>query len=281
MTRIGGFWLSIVRTCTGLVWVRRSLRSPMRVGLEKERVVHLARRMAGREVELGEIIVVALDVRPFGDGKAHLGENGGDLVHHLADRMDAAGLDARQGDRQRDVERLALELRLERRPLEHRAPRRERFRDLILQRVDRRALRSCARPARACRAWRAARKSIPSCRARRRAPLRARSRRDALSIAASVSRSRAERSDMPWKLPARAARSSPVSAGTGPALALSPPSRSRAGRAIWRLQAAFGSAPFACSTIAANAAGSEMARSDSTLRSTSIPAVARPEINRL
>ena len=40
-------------------------------------------------------------------------------------------------------------------------------------------------------------------------------------------------------------------------------------------------APFACSTIAAKAAGSVMARSDSTLRSTSIPAAARPEINRL
>src|ERR1700733_13603928 len=38
--------------------------------------------------------VVALDVRPFGDREAHLGKNGGDLVHHLADRMDAPGLDA-------------------------------------------------------------------------------------------------------------------------------------------------------------------------------------------
>ncbi len=84
------------------------------VGLEKERVVHLARRMAGREVELGEIIIVAFDVRPFGDRKTHLGENGGDLVHHLADRMDAAGLDAGQGNREGDIDRLALELGLER-----------------------------------------------------------------------------------------------------------------------------------------------------------------------
>ena len=149
------------------------------VGLEKERVVHLARRMAGREVELGEIVVVALDVRPFGDRKAHVGENGGDLVHHLADRMDAAGLDAGQADGQRDVERLALELRLERRALQHRAPRRERLRDLILQRIDGRAVRLCARRARACRASRAARRSIPSCRARRRARPRARFRRRA------------------------------------------------------------------------------------------------------
>ncbi len=103
--------------------------------------MHLARRMAGREIELGEVIVVALDVRPFGDGEAHFGENGGDLVHHLADRMDATGLDAVQGNRQRDVQRLALELGLKPRALEDRAPRRQRFRDLILQRIDGRALR--------------------------------------------------------------------------------------------------------------------------------------------
>ena len=117
----------------------QNLALALGVGLEEERVVHLARRMAGREVELGEIVVVALDVRPFGDREAHLGENGDDLVHHLADRMDAPGLDAAQGNRQRDVERLALELGLEPRALEHRASRDKRFRDLILQRIDGRA----------------------------------------------------------------------------------------------------------------------------------------------
>src|SRR5580704_7978874 len=111
------------------------------IRLEEERVVHLERRMAGREVELGEIVVVAFDVRPLGDGEAHLSENGGDLVHHLADRMDAPSLGAGQRDGQGDVERLALELRLEGRALEHRAPRRQRLRDLILQRVDGCALR--------------------------------------------------------------------------------------------------------------------------------------------
>ena len=119
----------------------QDLALAMRAGGEKERVVHLARRVAGREVELGEIIVVALDVRPFGDRKAHVGENRDDLVHDLADRMDAAGLDARQADRQGHIDRLALELRLEGGVLQHRAPRRERLRDLILQRVDGRAMR--------------------------------------------------------------------------------------------------------------------------------------------
>src|SRR5208282_1074751 len=46
--------------------------------------------MAGREIQLGEIIIVSFDIRPFGDGKAHVGENRGEFVHHLADRMDAA-----------------------------------------------------------------------------------------------------------------------------------------------------------------------------------------------
>ena len=141
MTRIGGFWREhrahLHRARVGA----QNLSLALVIRLEEERVVHLARGMAGREVELGEIVVVALDVRPFGDGKAHLSENGGDLVHHLADRMDAAGLDAGQRDGQGDVERLALELRLEGRALEHRAPRRERLRDLILQRIDGRALR--------------------------------------------------------------------------------------------------------------------------------------------
>ena len=127
MTRIGGFCVSIVRTCTGLVWVRSSLRSPVGVGREEERVVHFARGMAGREVELGEIVVVALDVRPLGDGEAHVGEDRRDLVDHLADRVDAAGLDARGAHGQRHVERLGLQPRLERGRLQHRAPRGERL----------------------------------------------------------------------------------------------------------------------------------------------------------
>ena len=165
------------------------------IGLEKERVVHLARRMAGREVELGEIVVVALDVRPFGDGEAHLGENGDDLVHHLADRMDAPGLDAGQGNRQRDVERLALELGLKRRALEHRAPRRERFRDLILQRIDGRALRfTLVRRELAERGEQRGNRSLLAERSDARGLERAFVA--ALSIAASVSRSRADRSDI-------------------------------------------------------------------------------------
>ena len=44
MTRIGGFCVSMVRICTGEVWVRRSMRSPSGPRVEEEGVVHLARR---------------------------------------------------------------------------------------------------------------------------------------------------------------------------------------------------------------------------------------------
>src|SRR5262249_57319433 len=59
---------------------RRSMRAQKKlrsIGLwfEKERVLHLPCRMTFREVELGEIVIVGLDVGPFGHGEAHVGEN--------------------------------------------------------------------------------------------------------------------------------------------------------------------------------------------------------------
>ena len=50
----------------------------------------LPRGMLGRDVERGEIVEVGLDVGAFGDREAHIGEDLGDLVDHLADRVDAA-----------------------------------------------------------------------------------------------------------------------------------------------------------------------------------------------
>ena len=35
ITRIGGFWISMVRICTGEVWVRSSIREPSGFGLKK------------------------------------------------------------------------------------------------------------------------------------------------------------------------------------------------------------------------------------------------------
>ena len=57
---------------------------------EIERVVHLPRRMIGRDVELGEVVVVVFDVGTFGDRETQIGEDRGDLVQHLADGMDGA-----------------------------------------------------------------------------------------------------------------------------------------------------------------------------------------------
>ena len=109
MTRIGGFCVSMVRICTGEVCVRKSIREPSGLRVEEERVVHLARRMADREIRGREVVVVGLDVRPFGDRKAHVGEDRGELVDHLADRMDAAGLSGAGAHRQGDVDGLGVE----------------------------------------------------------------------------------------------------------------------------------------------------------------------------
>ena len=177
MTRIGGFWRQ-----HGAHLHRRGVRAQQHaravlLRIEEEGVVHLAGRMALGEIQLGEVVVVGLDVGAFGDRESHVGEDRGDLVQHLAERMDAAGFGGRLAQRQRDVDGFGRKPRIERRGFQHVAARGQRLRHLVLGEIDRRALRSCARPATSCRAWRAARRSSPSCRAPRRARLRARLRR--------------------------------------------------------------------------------------------------------
>ena len=110
------------------------------LGVEEEGVVHLAGRMALGEIELGEIQVVGLDVGTFRDRETHVGEDRGELVHHLADRMHAADLGEALAHRQGDVERLGVEALIERRGLEELAARRNRGADLILEAVDERPL---------------------------------------------------------------------------------------------------------------------------------------------
>ena len=58
---------------------------------EIEGVVHLPRRVFGRDVELGEIVVVVLDVGAHGDRESHIGEDLGYLVEDLTHRMHRAG----------------------------------------------------------------------------------------------------------------------------------------------------------------------------------------------
>lgn len=45
--------------------------------------------MAG-DVQRVEIIPIRVDLRPFGDGKAHLGQDRGHLFRHLTDRVNGA-----------------------------------------------------------------------------------------------------------------------------------------------------------------------------------------------
>ena len=86
----------------------------VRLGCEEERVVRLARGVAGREVEPREVVVVGLDVRAFGDGEAHIGEDHHQLFPNAADGMNAA-LGGRIGpDRERDVGAIGGELFRER-----------------------------------------------------------------------------------------------------------------------------------------------------------------------
>ena len=73
---------------------------------------------------------------PFGDREAHVGEDRGQFVDHLADRMDAARFGRRLAHRQRDVDGLGVEAGVERRVLERVPARRERLGDTILEAVD-------------------------------------------------------------------------------------------------------------------------------------------------
>ena len=70
------------------------------VGAEVEGVVHLPRRVLRRDVERREVVEVVLDVGPFDDPEAHVGEDRDQLVQHLADGVNGAlRLGAgRQGD---------------------------------------------------------------------------------------------------------------------------------------------------------------------------------------
>ena len=55
-------------------------RPAVLLGLEVEGVEHLPGRMLRRDVERLEIVPVVLDVRTFGDGEAHVGEDRDDLL---------------------------------------------------------------------------------------------------------------------------------------------------------------------------------------------------------
>ena len=178
MMRIGGFCAIMVRICTGLVCVRRSSARAVGLRVKIERVVLLARGMLGRNVELGEVEVVGLDVGTFGDREAHVGEDLDAFVEHLADRVDAPLRERTEPHRQRHVGALVRQPR-------RRAPRSPATllrassasltRPLMSLTAWPNALRCFRRHRR--RASPSARRRGPSCRARRRAPAPARANR--------------------------------------------------------------------------------------------------------
>ena len=76
------------------------MRRPVGLRRHIERVLHLAGRVVGGNVQLGEIVIVEFHVRAFGHGETHIGEDSGDFFQHLGNGMHAAlRLGAgRQGD---------------------------------------------------------------------------------------------------------------------------------------------------------------------------------------
>ncbi len=175
---MGGFCFSITRTCTGEVWVRSTWRAAVRLRRDIESVLHLARRMVGRDVQLGEIVIVIFHVRAFGDGKAQVGEDGGDFVQHLGDGMHAAGCS--RAARGRVTSRVSdLQPRVQRRVGQLGLARGDGFGDGVAQAVEQRGPGPCVRPG----SWRpgfqqfADRAFLAQARPRARLPARLRRRR--------------------------------------------------------------------------------------------------------
>ena len=115
---------------------------PVFLPREEERVVHLARGMAFGEVQFREVVVVGLDIGSLGDRETEIGEDRDEFVHHLTDRMDAAGIQRPGPDGQRHVDLLRGEAGFQRLIPEDRAPRRKSLGHDVLKRVDRGALRA-------------------------------------------------------------------------------------------------------------------------------------------
>ena len=138
--RIGGFWRQ-----HGADLHRRGVGAQQHARavffrIEEERVVHLPRRMAFGEIQLGEVVIVGFDVRTFGDRKSHVGEDRREFVHHLAERMNPALLGGRLAQRQRDVDGLGCQPRVECRGFQDIAARGQRLRHGVLGEIDRRTL---------------------------------------------------------------------------------------------------------------------------------------------
>ncbi len=112
-----------------------------RIRLHEEGIVHFPRGMPLGEVERGEIQVIRLDIGTFRDGKTHIGEDRGQFVDDLADRMDAPARLGSLAHRQGDVDPLGGKASFERRSGERLAADIDRLLDGVAQPVDHGALR--------------------------------------------------------------------------------------------------------------------------------------------
>src|SRR5262245_57621715 len=102
---------------------------------EIECVMLLTRRVFGRDVERREVVEIFLDMWPLGDSKTHLAKDGDDLIHRLADRMDAAGLV--KGYRERYIGLFGRQALSESGAAEPRSGLGERHRDPVLRGIQR------------------------------------------------------------------------------------------------------------------------------------------------
>ena len=105
--RSGGPSRSMPRTCTGEVWVRSRLPS-----VQPERVLHVARRMVGRNVERVEVVIFGLHFGAVEHREPERGEQIFDFALDLRDGMQAAA--ARAGRGQREIEPFGVEARAQR-----------------------------------------------------------------------------------------------------------------------------------------------------------------------
>ena len=73
------------------------------VGLDEEGVLHVAGRMVGGEVQLGEYMQVVVNLRAFGQGESHALEDVHDLILHDVERMACSEGDGIGSAREVDV----------------------------------------------------------------------------------------------------------------------------------------------------------------------------------
>src|SRR6476619_1369102 len=78
-----------------------------------ECVVHVPGWVTFGEIQLGKVVIVGFDIGTFRNRKPHIGENCGEFVDYLTDRMHAPNFCGRFAHRQCDVNSFAVEPCLE------------------------------------------------------------------------------------------------------------------------------------------------------------------------